>query len=109
MSALKTDVGLGVARLNAAKIKSIRKPGMHGDGNGLYLRVTGSGSRSWMQRIVIHGRRRDLGIGVEFGGVASRFELDRGTMTQDPPFTRLVTPQGSSMELETTLHSLMRG
>ena len=36
---------------------------MHGDGNGLYLRVTGSGSRSWMQRIVIHGRRRDLGLG----------------------------------------------
>ena len=36
---------------------------MHGDGNGLYLRVTGSGSRSWMQRIVIHGHRRDLGLG----------------------------------------------
>ena len=36
---------------------------MHGDGNGLYLRVTGSGSRSWMQQIVIHGRRRDLGLG----------------------------------------------
>ena len=107
MSALKTDVRLGVARLNAAKIKSIWKfLGMHGDGNGLYLLVTGSGSRSWMQRIVIHGRRRDLGIDVEFGGIASRFELDRGTMTQDPPFTRLVTPQGRSMELETTLHSL---
>jgi len=52
-----------MARLSAAKVKSIKKPGMHGDGNGLYLRVTGSGSRSWMQRIVIHGRRRDLGLG----------------------------------------------
>ena len=50
-------------RLTAAKVKAIRKPGMHGDGNGLYLRVTGSGSRSWMQRIVIHGRRRDMGLG----------------------------------------------
>ena len=56
-------MGLGVARLNAAKVRTIKKPGMHGDGNGLYLRVTGSGSRSWMQRIVIHGRRRDLGLG----------------------------------------------
>ena len=52
-----------MARLSAAKVKAIKKPGMHGDGNGLYLRVTGSGSRSWMQRIVIHGRRRDLGLG----------------------------------------------
>lgn len=52
-----------MARLSAAKVKVIKKPGMHGDGNGLYLRVTGSGSRSWMQRIVIHGRRRDLGLG----------------------------------------------
>ena len=50
-------------RLSAAKVKAIKKPGMHGDGNGLYLRVTGSGSRSWMQRIVIHGRRRDMGLG----------------------------------------------
>ena len=56
-------VGLGMARLNAAKVKTIKKSGMHGDGNGLYLRVTRSGSRSWMQRIVIHGRRRDLGLG----------------------------------------------
>ena len=50
-------------RLTAAKVKAIKKPGMHGDGNGLYLRVTGSGSRSWMQRIVIGGRRRDMGLG----------------------------------------------
>ena len=57
------DVGLGVPRLSAAKAKAIKKPGMHGDGNGLYLRVTASGSRSWMQRIVIHGRRRDMGLG----------------------------------------------
>ena len=52
-----------MARLTAARVKAISKPGMHGDGNGLYLRVTGSGSRSWMQRIVIHGRRRDMGLG----------------------------------------------
>lgn len=52
-----------MARLSAAKVKAIKKPGMHGDGNGLYLRVTGSGSRSWMQRIMIHGRRRDIGLG----------------------------------------------
>lgn len=50
-------------KLTAAKIKSIQKPGMHGDGGGLYLRVTATGTRSWIQRIVIDGRRRDVGLG----------------------------------------------
>ncbi len=34
-----------------------------GDGNGLYLRVQPTGSRNWVQRIVIRGRRRDIGLG----------------------------------------------
>ncbi|MDE0383233.1 MAG: tyrosine-type recombinase/integrase [Defluviicoccus sp.] len=50
-------------RLTSAKVKAITKPGMHGDGNGLYLNVTSSGSRSWIQRMVIGGRRRELGLG----------------------------------------------
>ena len=50
-------------RLSSAKVKTITKPGMHGDGNGLYLNVTPSGSRSWIQRMMIGGRRRELGLG----------------------------------------------
>ena len=50
-------------RLTSAKVKTITKPGMHGDGNGLYLNVTPSGSGSWIQRMVIGGRRRELGLG----------------------------------------------
>lgn len=38
-------------------------PGRHADGEGLYLFVRESGARQWMQRIVIQGRRRDLGLG----------------------------------------------
>ncbi len=57
------NVGLRMASVSAATVKAIKRPGLHGDGNGLYLRVTGSGSRSWMQRNVIHGHRRDLGLG----------------------------------------------
>ena len=34
-----------------------------GDGNGLFLAVQPTGSRNWVQRIVIRGRRRDLGLG----------------------------------------------
>ena len=33
------------------------------DGNGLYLTVQPTGSRSWIQRIMVHGQRRDLGLG----------------------------------------------
>ena len=39
------------------------KAGRHCDGNGLYLDVQQSGSRSWIQRIVIRGRRREIGLG----------------------------------------------
>ena len=39
-------------------------PGRHADGEGLYLFVRESGARQWMQRIVIQGRRRDLGLGA---------------------------------------------
>ena len=52
-----------MGNLTAAKAKSLSKPGMHGDGEGLYLSVSRSGSRSWVQRISIDGRRREIGLG----------------------------------------------
>ena len=38
-------------------------PGRYADGNGLYLFVQPSGTRSWIQRLVVRGRRRELGLG----------------------------------------------
>ena len=38
-------------------------PGRHADGNGLYLFVQPSGTRSWIQRLLVRGRRRELGLG----------------------------------------------
>ena len=49
--------------LTAIQAKKLDKPGMHGDGGGLYLRVTKTGTKSWMLRISVDGRRRDLGLG----------------------------------------------
>ena len=37
--------------------------GWHADGNGLYLVVESSGAKRWMQRLVVQGRRRDIGLG----------------------------------------------
>lgn len=39
------------------------KPGRHADGRGLYLMVRESGSRSWVFRGQIDGKRQDLGLG----------------------------------------------
>ena len=52
-----------MGKLTSAEAKALKKPGRHGDGGRLYLNVTLSGSKSWVQRIVINGRRRDLGLG----------------------------------------------
>ncbi len=48
--------------LSAAFLRSA-PPGRHSDGNGLYLFVQPSGTRSWIQRLVVRGRRRELGLG----------------------------------------------
>ena len=52
-----------MARLTATKVKSLKRPGRYGDGTGLYLVVRPSGSKAWVQRIVIDGKRKDIGLG----------------------------------------------
>ena len=37
--------------------------GRHGDGDGLYLVVSDTGSRKWVLRIQVNGKRRDIGLG----------------------------------------------
>jgi len=51
--------------LTAAFIRSVKKPGKYHDGGGLglYLRVEANGSRFWVQRITIIGKRREIGLG----------------------------------------------
>ena len=42
----------GKHRLTTRTVATIKKPGFHADGGGLYLQVTPSGSRSWVYRFV---------------------------------------------------------
>ena len=49
--------------LSAAFVSSA-PPGRHADDNGLYLFVQPTGTRSWVQRLVVRGRRRELGLGA---------------------------------------------
>ena len=55
-----------MAQLSDSKIKRIKqgaKPQYYGDQHGLRLRVLPSGSKYWVQRLTIRGKRRDLGLG----------------------------------------------
>ena len=49
--------------LTARKVKAINEPGLYGDGGTLFLRVAPGGSKQWMQRLTINGKRRDIGLG----------------------------------------------
>lgn len=50
--------------LTAQAVKAATAPGKYFDGQGLYLRVDANGSRFWVQRITIRGKRCELGLGA---------------------------------------------
>tara|TARA_B100000780_G_scaffold167624_1_gene117385 strand:+ start:94 stop:1410 length:1317 start_codon:yes stop_codon:yes gene_type:complete len=51
--------------LTAAKVNGNLEPGKYHDGGGvgLFLRVEKNGSRRWLQRTTINGKRREIGLG----------------------------------------------
>ena len=51
-------------KLSAIKCKNIVKPGTHGDGQGLYLSVSKTGSKSWILRASVGGKRKEMGLGA---------------------------------------------
>ena len=53
--------------LSAVFVRQVKKPGRHADGNGLYLMVEPRGAKRWVLRTVVHGRRRDIGLGSAAG------------------------------------------
>lgn len=52
-----------LARLTALAVKKASKPGIYQDGGGLRFVVTPAGTRQWVLRITVNGKRRDLGLG----------------------------------------------
>ncbi len=55
--------GRKTVRLLALNIPRISEPGMHADGNGLYLLVGPSGAKSWIYRYRAVGKLHDKGLG----------------------------------------------
>jgi integrase len=50
-------------RLSAVKIQGLKNPGYYADGGNLYFRVADGGTKAWMFRFAMHGRKRDMGLG----------------------------------------------
>lgn len=49
--------------LTAVAVNAKKEPGYYPDGNGLYLQVSGSGSKSWVLRFSLNKRAREMGLG----------------------------------------------
>ncbi|HTW71154.1 MAG TPA: integrase arm-type DNA-binding domain-containing protein [Acetobacteraceae bacterium] len=52
-----------IGKLTPAKVKSASKPGLYGDGGGLWLNVGPTGGKSWLFRFMLNGRAREMGLG----------------------------------------------
>ena len=50
-------------KLSATRVKALTDPGRYSDGDGLHLFISKRGGKSWVQRITVDGRRRDIGLG----------------------------------------------
>jgi len=50
-------------KLSALKVSKLKDPGRYGDGLGLWLQITPTGTKSWLFRYMIAGRAREMGLG----------------------------------------------
>lgn len=49
-------------KLTALEVKN-SQPGKYNDGGGLWLIKRNDGGAQWVQRVTVHGRRREMGLG----------------------------------------------
>ncbi len=50
-------------KLSPPAVNALTERGRYADGNGLYLVVSKTGSKKWILRTVVQGRRTDIGLG----------------------------------------------
>lgn len=52
-----------MGKLTKDKVRALSEPGRYSDGDGLILQISPKGGKSWILRVQINGRRRDIGLG----------------------------------------------
>lgn len=73
----------GSKRLTAAHVRTAKRPGFYSDGDGLYLQVGPTGTKSWVFRYTVRGQRRGHGMGrvnLSEGYAETRPEELQGTL-----------------------------
>ena len=97
-------------QLTATFCKSVTKAGRYHDGGGLMLIVKPTGGKSWIQRLTVNGRRRDLGLGsFEFVTLAEArdkaFDNRRAARTgRNPVAERSIPTFAEAVEKVIALH-----
>jgi integrase len=56
-------MGRSLHKLNARAVATLKKPGRHGDGGGLYLWISNDGRRRWVFLFNNGGKLREMGLG----------------------------------------------
>jgi hypothetical protein len=51
-------------KLSAAAVRAAEKPGLHGDGHGLFLQISKVGAKAWVVGYVMDGKARKMGLGA---------------------------------------------
>ena len=103
-----------MANLTAARIKTIRDKGRYGDGNGLFLNVTATGTKSWVQRVVVQGHRRDIGLGgypaVSLAKARERAATNRSVIAdgRDPIAEKRTSATPTFKTAAETVHEMSR-
>ena len=83
-----------MGKLSATGVRAATRPGRLGDGDGLFLVIGTTGSKSWVCMVQKNGRRRDIGLGsaskVTLATARKRAEEVRGWMESglDPVFEK---------------------
>ncbi|MGE3975106.1 MAG: tyrosine-type recombinase/integrase [Bdellovibrionales bacterium] len=52
-----------MGKLNSLSVQRIQEAGLYGDGNGLYLQVLPSSTKSWVFRFMLNKKSRSMGLG----------------------------------------------
>ena len=67
-----------IGKLSPAEVRNKTKPGLYGDGGGLYLNVGPTGGKSWLFRFMLNGTAREMGLGpVHTIGLAEAANVPR--------------------------------
>ena len=53
-----------IEKLTPLWVSKVKKRGYYGDGGGLWLQVSISGSKSWIFRFTINRKQREMGLGA---------------------------------------------